>query len=777
MSEKPEDEMELVSHRVQLRHPEPFKWPTGPTEKRISKTQIGGQFQDAGRHHNAFMNVFHGTEIPPDRLKIIDTLEPPRRTLEELEEEVDMFKAVVIHMVQNKKHRDGHPALLMFGSLKGTVVVVEMFRLKTTPMATLALLRRYFPSLHRMMTHSQIHRLTTSFQVLQPFLKEHVGGKQARGLIDLVIMGCLIRRRDVSDLNRTKRPTEHGALQTLVWSMLGDQRGPISTRTVWEQQHGSSNPWNEDRTRLYHFDKKVPLTASQKVWLYQIARTGAIIGVKGVHPCLETAELKDCTEGMGSAMSASLKRFRSFHRVGHHGYLAWQRDQRQAIQGRSEPKREDDETEAMDVSPFSQLRRQSPTVKSVIRRVDPPAHTRTQTEQSSPELDRGSRSARDSRSSSSVEQSSKSRRPASPEPSTSGSSRSTEQSSRSKRPASPEPSTSGQRRSEQRSSSARRGTQPSGGQASPCQGKRKAPASPSETTVPKSRKLLENLDADRRIKKGRLEYLQKNPPAPGSHPMGPQYCVDCAETPPHLTTEECIVYQYLKKLLSAPHWQYPCISCSSVSHTTSACVFLHSRCKTCGFLGHMAFECPLRTPEQWLAAYLLVAHLGRGTRANPRGPIEGKWGFGNTAKLNLTHALRRLIHAKRVGFKAIHEKGTEEINQEEELTAAWMVLIDEQQRHQREQCKEAVRYQEELAQRVADILQQRQSTQGNSPSQADQRSTSSDGSDAFQLSQVTPPDATVEQAGQDEEEELLAYFEGEPMEEDEASKDGPKNQK
>ena len=213
-----------------------------------------------------------------------------------------------------------------------------------------------------------------------------------------------------------------------------------------------------------------------------------------------------------------------------------------------------------------------------------------------------------------------------------------------------------------------------------------------------------------------LEYLQTHPPAPGSHPLGPQYCVDCAETPPHLTVEECIVYQYLKKILTSPHWQYPCISCSSVSHTTNACLFTHSRCTKCGFLGHKAFECHLRTPEQWLAAYLLVAHLGRGTRANPLGPIEGKWGFGNTSKLNLTYALRRLIHAKRIGFKAIHDKGTEEIDQEAELRASWMVLIEEQQRHQDRTRKDAFEYQEALARRVADILQERAARAGQRPS-------------------------------------------------------------
>ena len=189
MADQNTEEVGVVSHRVQLRHPQPFKWPTGLTEKRLSKTVIGGQFQDAGRHHNAFLNVFHGTEIPPDRLEIIDKLDPPRRILTELEEEVDMFKAVIVHVIPHQSRKDGPPAVIMFGSVKGTVVVLELFRLKAPPMATLALLRRYYPALHRMMTHSQIHRFTTSFQALQPFLKEHVGSKQARGLVDLVSSG------------------------------------------------------------------------------------------------------------------------------------------------------------------------------------------------------------------------------------------------------------------------------------------------------------------------------------------------------------------------------------------------------------------------------------------------------------------------------------------------------------------------------------------------------------------------------------------------------------
>ena len=137
MSDSSDDETRLVSHRVQLRHPQPFKWPTDPTEKRISKTRIGGQFQEAGRRHNSFLGVFHGTEVPPNRLEVIETLDPPKRILEELEEEVELFKAVVIHVPPSDKPRDGDPPVMIFGSLKGTVVVLALFRLRTPPMADL----------------------------------------------------------------------------------------------------------------------------------------------------------------------------------------------------------------------------------------------------------------------------------------------------------------------------------------------------------------------------------------------------------------------------------------------------------------------------------------------------------------------------------------------------------------------------------------------------------------------------------------------------------------
>ena len=104
-----------------------------------------------------------------------------------------------------------------------------------------------------------MNRLTTSYEALRPFMEEPVGQKRAKELVDVVLMGSLVRPQDFAEVVEDPEANEHSALQNLVWSMLGNQQGPITRRDKWERQHGTTSPWNPARTTLYKFERGTPL--------------------------------------------------------------------------------------------------------------------------------------------------------------------------------------------------------------------------------------------------------------------------------------------------------------------------------------------------------------------------------------------------------------------------------------------------------------------------------------------------------------------------------------
>ena len=749
MSRSLEPEKGQAPQKTQRDNPRPFHWPTPPEDQRLPKDIVAGRLQEAGRYHNAFVSVFGGSQVPLGRCPSVRSLEPtdlrgafPTDALKRLEDGVEDYGTVVVHFVPYEDAKQKNPAAIVFCSLTGSALILELHKLQRPAIGVLALLRKHFPVLHRIMTHPKINRWTTSYEMMRPFMKEHVGTKQADALVDLVLAGSILHPSDFADTKKLSTPTEHAALQTLVWSTLGNQQGPIPARHVWEERYGPDIYWDPDRATLYRFPKEGGLTESQKTWFYQIVRTGAIVGVQSVYPQIQADEMTASAEKIRSILTSGTVRFKDQHMIGVRGYIAFHQKKEERYK---------------DPKPGTSGSKSSPRPSAKAS-----ADLRHRLSGRS-----GSPSARPSTSSRNM-------------PKTPPKERRQSKVSHSRRP---EPASPGPARQTPSSRSgggtSETGQRPTSNTGSPSQAVRKRPPSPpsSELCVPKNRRLMDNLDADRRIKKGRLEHLQKHPVVPGSHPLGPQYCVDCAETPPHLTVEECLVYQYVKKLLNAPHWQFPCIACGSVTHTTFACIFVHTRCKRCSFLGHKPFECHLRTPQEWLAAFLLVAHLGRGTRNNPLGPIAGKWGFGDTKKLDIPPALCRLIHAKRVSFKAIHENRNDAVDHEAELQASWMVLIEEQQRQQRQLTQDAVRYQEQLAHRVAELLEERQ--RGNRPALTDQVSTppqvhpgpsscrtpssATGGQDADLLRPEVGEETTVNDSDPEEVEALLTPAEEEPM--------------
>ena len=121
-------------------------------EPRLPTSSVSGLLQDAGRFHNAFVSVFQGKEVPDDRLEIIDTLEYREGALRALDEGMEAYGSVVIHFVPNGQGQAGGPVLHPFRIPDRSSGSAGIVSAEQPTKSLLALLRRHFPLLHRMLT-------------------------------------------------------------------------------------------------------------------------------------------------------------------------------------------------------------------------------------------------------------------------------------------------------------------------------------------------------------------------------------------------------------------------------------------------------------------------------------------------------------------------------------------------------------------------------------------------------------------------------------------------
>ena len=138
--------------------------------------------------------------------------------------------------------------------------------------------------------------------------------------------------------------------------------------------------------------------------------------------------------------------------------------------------------------------------------------------------------------------------------------------------------------------------------------------------------------------------------------LGGGCCDDCGDEPDHSDPAECAVHYYRKHGRLPKQYTLPCLYCDSPSHTTDACPFLHGKCKKCRHRGHAAFECHRRTTLEWLIAFLDCVHLGKLTRENVSGPIDGRYGFGDVSHIQLPGYVKDMIRFKKNSMQRFRRK-------------------------------------------------------------------------------------------------------------------------
>ena len=72
----------------------------------------------------------------------------------------------------------------------------------------------------------------------------------------------------------------------------------------------------------------------------------------------------------------------------------------------------------------------------------------------------------------------------------------------------------------------------------------------------------------------------------------------------------------------------PCAYCGGSDHALQVCLVLHAACSTCHHRGHITSMCQLLSETGWLHHYMRFAPYGLYTGSEPRGPMDGIFGFG-----------------------------------------------------------------------------------------------------------------------------------------------------
>ena len=259
-------------------HPQPIVWTDVPVSKRIAITKVAGRLQDAGFYHNAYINIFNGEQIPPNRMYTVTLDKGDPDAVKVLMKEVDAYQTVIVHIEKDRKH--GRPAVLTLSSIWGTVLAIDLYQGDNPK--PLEAMRRHHPELHRALTDRNIARLTPSYDTTTAFLARHLNPNLVRDVVDLVLVGSLLRKRDFASLFSYENLTETLSLQVLVWSVLGQQQGPVPSKATWrEEVKAPDTPWDEARRHLLRFKRGQPRSAAQNKWLYQVARAASAITIHG----------------------------------------------------------------------------------------------------------------------------------------------------------------------------------------------------------------------------------------------------------------------------------------------------------------------------------------------------------------------------------------------------------------------------------------------------------------------------------------------------------------
>ena len=182
------------------------------------------------------------------------------------------------------------------------------------------------------------------------------------------------------------------------------------------------------------------------------------------------------------------------------------------------------------------------------------------------------------------------------------------------------------------------------------------------------------------INKARAEFRANNKDKFKDDFLGNGCCPRCGDDKPHADPMECVVNYYLRYKRLPRQCTVPCIYCSDVLHATDACVFIHIKCKKCRRRGHMQHECHLRTPLEWMLVYLDCCHLGKLTRENVEGPLEGRFGFGDVTGIDVPPAVWEYVAQKKESLKRARKRGEQGVGvsgHARESLVGWTLLTQE----------------------------------------------------------------------------------------------------
>ena len=719
--------MPSIHFELARAHHFPFLWPDAPVEKRIPVSRVAGRIDNAGYHHNAFANIFDGHRIPPNRLHVVNLRHEDPKAAEDVMKEILIYNTAIIHVYHHEQY--GLPAVLSVASLLGSVVLIELYQPDPLITRPLEVLKRRHPDLHRVFTDPLILRLTTSYEATLNFLTKNASPNLGRDVVDLLLVGNLVRQRDFACFGELPDATEELGLQVLVWSFLGTQYGPTPSKSKWlAMTKGTGQEWDENRKHLYRFRKGSPLNPSQTRWMYQVARAGIAAGLHGSRQTLLETEMDLSESYTRDVLSASLRRLRSKAKIRQRGWWTHVLASR-ALTRPPKTKNEATSSPAAPAGSSPVSEGSSPVKARHLRTPKPPARRSPSPESDTSDSvvnnnnNKGSRPGSLAQAKANMYARNAPLKRASPKRSKDRR-RSSPSSPRKRRNVRPSPPRLKEDRDSARAE-ARRSRSPSR-RRSPSRHRARRPSADPRLESPERRhrrstvpegavhrgrgpRYYQFIELDKEIRRRRQNKEERQPL--DQNPMGPQFCQSCAMSPPHLRPEDCEVMKYATGSMPSKRGVLPCVVCSSKRHTSKACPHMQQRCRKCQFMGHGEDECEERSSEEWLVHYLLHVHRCRLTRSNPRGPLGGPHGFGDISQLRINDLVRRLIQEKQQSLLTLQAAYPDEPEPESELHAAWMMLIQEQENHQKQVDEDALRLQNDLVNRVADALGREQGRQ------------------------------------------------------------------
>ena len=212
---------------------------------------------------------------------------------ERFEAGVSQYKTVYIHLETDRK---GRPTLMILGAKNNATLGVKL--LHDEQRSHWASFERSFPKLAKIVSDSKINKITTSYQLTRQFLDLR-RPSQPDKLVDVLLLANLLRCDDFTHIKKYKECTERLAGLCLIWSTLGEHKGPISL-VDWEAAYGNGVPFPARRKadKLLKWPKAhrhEELTRSQIIYAEQLARAANTIDV---HYFLWSATYSEMTKEM-----------------------------------------------------------------------------------------------------------------------------------------------------------------------------------------------------------------------------------------------------------------------------------------------------------------------------------------------------------------------------------------------------------------------------------------------------------------------------------------------